>query len=220
MFDDKVGLYKNGLNEFVWEYIGFDKKILDIGCCEGKLGGYLRKKKGAVVFGVDISQKAIRRARRNLDKVYCLNIESDRLPFSQKAFDVIICADILEHLQNPLLVLKKLRLYLKKSGILVLSVPNVANIKIRWSLLLGKFDYQKEGIMDDSHLHFFTKKTIFQLIEQAGMKIEAVSYSPGFSFFFFQGRELKSPFLKRIHQLLINLAPTLLCRQFVVVACL
>lgn len=218
MFNNKVNLYKGGLNEFIIKYAGFNKKVLDVGCSEGKLGKYLKRYKNATVFGIDISDRAIKKAKKNLDGAYLLNIETNNLPFPRKSFDVIICADVLEHLFNPLLVLKKLKPYLKDNGIFILSIPNVANIKVRWNLLRGRFDYQKYGIMDDSHIHFFTKKTVCRLIDNAGMKIIKMDYSPGFSFFFFQGRIMKYKILKNLHDILTRTIPPLFCAQFIVVA--
>lgn len=218
IFNQKIDSYKDNLNELVIKQVDFGKKILDIGCCQGTLGKYLKKHKKATVFGIDISDKAIKKAKKNLDKAYVLNVETDIFPFAKKSFDIIICADILEHLYNPTSVLKKLKLYLKSDGIFVLSVPNIANIEARWNLLRGKFDYQKSGIMDDSHLRFFTKKTACQLVNKAGIKIVKIDYSPGFSFFLFQGRIMKFRIMKSLHGALTKLFPTLFCAQFIIVA--
>lgn len=206
------------MNESVIKYIDFNKKILDVGCGEGALGKYLKQHKQAAVFGIDISNQAIKQAQKNLDQAFTLNIETDNLPFPQKSFDVIICADILEHLFNPLAVLKKLKSFLKNKGIFILSIPNIANIKIRSNLLLGRFDYQKDGIMDESHLRFFTCKTSQKLVADAGLKILALDYSPGFAFFFLKGRVLKIKILKNLLHRLTKLSPSLFCRQFIIIA--
>ncbi|MCX6816286.1 MAG: class I SAM-dependent methyltransferase [Candidatus Beckwithbacteria bacterium] len=218
LFNHKTRLYKNGLNESIIKYVDFNKKILDVGCCEGTLGKYLKQHKQAVVFAIDISSQAITQAQKNLDQAFTLNIETDRLPFPQKSFDVIICADILEHLFDPLAVLKKLKPFLKNNGIFILSIPNIANIKIRWNLLLGRFYYQKDGIMDDSHVRFFTRKTSQKLVADAGLKILALDYSPGFEFFFLKGRVLKIKILKTLLYQLTKLSPSLFCAQFIIVA--
>jgi len=206
------------MNESVVKYVDFNKKILDVGCCEGTLGKYLKQHKQAIVFGIDISNQAIKQAQKNLDQAFTLNIETDRLPFPQKSFDVIICADILEHLFDPLAVLKKLKPFLKNNGIFILSIPNIANIKIRSNLLLGRFDYQKDGIMDESHLRFFTCKISQKLVADAGLKILALDYSPGFEFFFLKGRILKIKILKTLLHQLTKLSPSLFCRQFIIIA--
>jgi len=217
-YNKKTIFYKKSLNKFVVKRVGFGKTILDVGCSQGRLGRHLRRHKKAVVYGLDISDRAIKEAKKNLDKAYRLNIETDDLPFPPKSFDIIICADILEHLVDPLFVLEKLKLYLKNDGIFILSIPNVANIEVRWNLLWGRFDYKREGIMDDSHLRFFTKKTICRLIRKAGLEIVGVDYSPGFSFFFFQGRVVRLKVLKKLHYALTKLSPTLFSGQFIVVA--
>jgi len=218
IFNQKVDLYKDNLNELVVEQVGFGKKILDIGCSGGRLGQYLKKHKKATVFGIDIASKAIKRAKKNLDKACLLNIETDTLPFAERSFDIIICADVLEHLYQPLLVLRKLKSYLKDSGVFIFSIPNVANIEVRWNLLWGRFDYQQIGIIDESHLRFFTKKTAIKLVSDAGLKVVKMDYSPGFSFFFLQGRIMKLKLLRKLQYRLAKLAPKLFCAQFIIVA--
>ncbi|MCG2686225.1 class I SAM-dependent methyltransferase [Candidatus Parcubacteria bacterium] len=218
VYNRRVGLYKDGVNELVVKQIGFDKRILDVGCSEGKLGRYLRQHKRAAVFGIDVSDRAIKKAKRNLDGAFVLDIETDRLPFAKKSFDIIICADILEHLYDPLVVLEKLKPYLKDGGIFVLSIPNIANIAVRWNLLWGRFDYRQGGIMDESHIRFFTNKTVRELISRAGLTILKMDHTPGFPFFFLQGRALRFSILRGLLHRLTKLIPTLFCRQFIVVA--
>lgn len=218
LFDRKTKFYKTGLNKLVVENVEAGKKVLDVGCSQGKLGYYLKNNKKAIVFGIDISERAVRKASRVLDGAYRLDVETDDLPFAKKSFDIIVCADVLEHLCDPLATLKKLKAYLKNGGYCLISLPNVANIRIRWNLLWGNFDYQKEGIMDDSHFHFFTRKTAWHLLRRAGLEIIETNYSPGFSFFFFQGRIMRFRFLQKVHAGLTKIAPTLFCRQFVILA--
>lgn len=217
-FDNKVDIYGQGLNKLVAKYVGFDKIILDVGCCQGRLGQYLKDSKRATVYGIDVSNRAIKLANKCLEVAYLLDIETDDLPFPKKSFDVIICADILEHLRSPVEALIKLKAYLKDGGWFVLSIPNVANLEVRWNLLWGNFDYQKSGIMDDSHLRFYTQKTVRKLLTDAKIKIVKIDYSPGCSFFFLQGRVLKWKFMRNLHNWLTKISPSLFCAQFIIVA--
>lgn len=85
---------------------------------------------------------------------------------------MIICGDVLEHLRDPLKALRFLTSYLSERGFFLISVPNIAFISIRLSLLLGKFDYNPDGgILDETHLRFFTRKSLVDLLKRAGLKI-------------------------------------------------
>lgn len=143
------------------------KRILDVGCSTGYVGEIL-KKKGHYVVGIDVSKIAIKEAGKKIDEAYCADIENTDFSFLNDKFDVILLGDILEHLVEPLDVLKKLSKYLENTGALIISVPNIANWKIRVNLLLGRFNYSETGLLDSGHLRFFTKKTIIKLLDKAG----------------------------------------------------
>ncbi len=177
IYEKKFGVYKDYLNPYLLEHVPKKSFILDVGCSNGLQGKYLREKKGCIVYGVDISRQAIKEAKKNLDKAEIVDIEKDNLPFKEK-FDVIIFSDILEHLAYPEKVLSKLKKHLKKDGLVAAAIPNVANLKIRLHLLLGKWDYQELGILDKTHLRFFTKRTARQLFEDSGLKIIKEDWSP------------------------------------------
>src|SRR6185503_17206689 len=113
------------------------------------------------------------KAKKVLDKVYIGNIETDTFPLQKKYFDVILLMDVLEHLFDPLAVLKKLQNYLKDEGIIIITLPNIGNWEIIYNLLRGHFDYKEEGILDEGHLRFFTYDTAKNLIKKA--KLETLS---------------------------------------------
>lgn len=96
-------------------------------------------------------------------------------------FDFIIFADVLEHLRFPLHTLVNFRKYLKKDGKIFISVPNIANYRVRMNLLIGRFDYTEIGILDKTHIRFFTKKTIKQIINDAGLKMEKIDITPSWN---------------------------------------
>lgn len=181
LYDKKFLLYKGYLNPYLIKHIPDKSLILDIGCSNGSQGKYLREKKNCIVYGVDISRQAIKEAKKNLDKAVVMDIAKDNLPFKEK-FDVIIFSDILEHLAWPKKVIEKLKKHLKKDGLIVAAVPNVANLKIRLHLLLGKWEYQELGILDKTHLRFFTQKTVRQLFKDCKLKIIKEDCSPEFAF--------------------------------------
>jgi len=153
------------------------KRVLDVGCASGYLAKRLIKK-GCQVFGVEIDKQAAREARKHCQKVINADVERiDKLPFSDKFFDVIIHSDILEHLKRPDLVLIKFKKYLTDDGLVIASIPNIARIEFRLRLALGKFDYQESGILKKDHLRFFTLFSAKKMFQEAGFKITKIDYT-------------------------------------------
>lgn len=181
IYEKKFAIYKDYLNPCLLKHIPDNSLVLDVGCSNGLQGKHLRQKKNCLVYGVDISHQAIKEAKKNLDKAAVMDAEKDSLPFKEK-FDVIIFSDVLEHFTYPEEVLRKFKKHLKRDGLVVAAIPNVANLKIRLHLLLGKWDYQELGILDKTHLRFFTKETARQLFEDCGLKIIKEDCSPEFAF--------------------------------------
>jgi len=145
--------------------------VLDVGCAAGYLSFEL-KEKGCKVIGLEIDPEMAEEARLHCDKVIVGNAEAIELPYKEY-FDVILYADVLEHLRNPLEVLVRFKSYLKQNGYIVASIPNVANWLVRLSLLFGKFNYNSKrcGVLDSGHLRFFTLRTIREMLKKAGFKI-------------------------------------------------
>jgi len=148
------------------------KYILDVGCNSGYIGKYANLKHSEF-FGVDFNAKALKMAADFYTDTFQVNLNfSLELPWNHK-FDCIIFGDILEHLLEPARILQEfINTQLEKDGIVILSLPNVANYAVRMRLLLGNFDYTESGILDKTHLHFYTFKTAKLLIEKAGLVIE------------------------------------------------
>lgn len=144
--------------------------VLDVGCFAGFLGGELKEKKRCKVTGIDNDAKAISMARRKLDFAILADIEEDKIAIKKK-FDCIIFADVLEHTRDPEKVLRKFLPMLKKGGSVLVSLPNVAHPINRVRLLAGKWDYTETGIMDKTHLRFYTYKTARALLENSGLRI-------------------------------------------------
>jgi len=147
------------------------KCILEIGCGEGATGAELKKRQNAFVAGIELNPSSARKAAQALDEVMEGNIETMDLPYSEESFDCIIFADILEHLIDPLSLLKKVRPLLKPGGTVVASIPNVQFYAVVGQLAEGNWTYQKEGIMDETHLRFFTFKEIEKMFDSAGFDI-------------------------------------------------
>lgn len=156
-------------------------RVLEIGCAAGATGRLL-KKKGLVkeYIGVEISEEASVLARQYLDRVITADIEKTDLEkehgIEKGYFDLILCLDVLEHLYNPWDVLAVLREYLKDGGHLIASIPNIQNITVINNLINGKWQYEKAGILDATHLRFFTIESIKGMFEGAGLIIERLDH--------------------------------------------
>jgi GT2 family glycosyltransferase/glycosyltransferase involved in cell wall biosynthesis/ubiquinone/menaquinone biosynthesis C-methylase UbiE/TolA-binding protein len=151
------------------------KRILDVGCGEGILGKRLIEKGAVEVVGIEINPGACNIAERNLTKVINGDIEIMDLPLMDGSFDCIIFADILEHLIDPLSILIKLRRYLSDDGIVVASIPNIGLYKVINMLADGEWRYGESGILDKTHLRFFTKKEFLKLLSEAGYEMTGIS---------------------------------------------
>jgi len=206
----KSGFYEN-LNFPVIEFVDNNSKVLDVGCNTGRLGGYLIKNKNCAVFGIDIFPEAIERAKTVLTGAKVMDLEKDAFPFVDETFDVIIFADVLEHLYNPLSVLNALKFRLKPGGYIITSIPNIAFIVIRFKLLFGKWNYKKIGIMDDTHIRFFTYKTMTGLFQKAGLRMDSKKCVSGV----FLKENVFDKLLNNIFKCLCKIFPKLFATQFI-----
>ncbi len=152
------------------------KKILDVGCGIGMLGAVLKEKLYAEVWGVEYVNDIASLAAERLDMVITGPIEDAISQLPDKYFDTIIFADVLEHLVDPNYVLQKIKTKLSNKGEIVASIPNVRHWSVVKKLLEGEWEYQDFGIMDSTHLRFFTRKSIFNMFEEAGFKITNILY--------------------------------------------
>lgn len=221
-----------GSHNQIIERIRPNSIVLDVGCSNGAVGEILIKKKNCRVYGIEFLEKSAKEAsRRGYDGVLVKNLNQlEELPFSEKFFDCIICADVLEHLENPLKVLKIFKKYLKKKGDIIASIPNIANWYSRLRLLLGKWEYQGAGLFDKTHLRFFNLKSAKQLFLDANFKIEEIDYvsnlDPLTFLLIFKKQKVKasfSPLKKRIglflklRYYLMRIYPRLFAIQFIIV---
>ncbi len=155
------------------------ESILELGCSSGYLSRFLKQDLGCHVVGIDIDPQALAQAAEFCDLALVADLDQDAwLPqIAGERFDTILCADVLEHLKNPAAVLKNLQPYLKPNGRVLASIPNVAHASIRLELLQGHFDYERLGILDDTHLHFYTLDGCIGMLMQAGYLCQDVAYS-------------------------------------------
>jgi 2-polyprenyl-3-methyl-5-hydroxy-6-metoxy-1,4-benzoquinol methylase len=150
--------------------------ILEIGCGQGNTLIEL-KKQGKAKFTVGIDIMDLNQSTK-LDKFILADIESEEnIDLPENYFDIIICADVLEHLKDPWNVLEKIKKFLKPNGIIIASIPNIREISTLASILIkGDFRYVNAGILDKTHLRFFCKKNIIELFEKTGYKVEKITF--------------------------------------------
>jgi 2-polyprenyl-3-methyl-5-hydroxy-6-metoxy-1,4-benzoquinol methylase len=147
------------------------QRVLEIGTAAGHVTRALAEK-GCPVVGVEMDVKQAAQAAPFCRRLVVGNIEE--LDLDQEVpdvFDVVLCGDVLEHLQDPGAVLQKLLRRLAPNGYLVVSIPNIAHASVRLSLLGGQFGYTPCGLLDATHLRFFTLASIVGLFNDNGLKI-------------------------------------------------
>ncbi len=153
-----------------------DKKvnrILDVGCSSGFFAEYLLDtQKCNEAYGIELFPEAAKIAETKLTKVYCDSVENaiDELP--EAFFDIIFFNDVLEHLVNPEEVLLKIKSKLTKDGIIITSIPNMMYFMVIYRLIMNQdFKYESSGVMDKTHLRWFTRKSILRMFENCGYDV-------------------------------------------------
>ncbi len=150
------------------------KRILDVGCGAGALGFALKKEIDAEVWGIEIVNQQAEKAKEKLDKVLIGDINEKIKELPDNYFDTIIFADVLEHLPYPDETLEKIHRKLKNNGELIASIPNVQHWTVIKALLEGTWRYEDAGILDKTHLRFFTDKTALEMFEKTGYEVKHI----------------------------------------------
>lgn len=151
------------------------RRVLEVGCGEGGFGAMLREKRGIQVVGIEPFAAAAQVAAERLDQVWKMSIEEGIRYLADERFDGIICNDVLEHLVDPWEVLRGLRQLLSPEGVLIASIPNVRYMPVLKEYLLGGlWRYQERGVMDKTHLRFFTKRSMGELFEHSGYALQHI----------------------------------------------
>lgn len=199
--------YGNTGDDLIRLIPGDVKKVLDIGCGHGLVGKRLKEIKPIEVVGIEVNPAA-EEAKKNLDKVYVIDIEAAKPDLGREYFDCIIFGDVLEHLLNPWQVLKDMKEFLAPGGCVIISLPNISHWPVIKSLMAGKWNYQREGTLDVTHLHFFTLKSVRKMLEDAGFTIACSA-----------NRLSCSNFFRKINKLVKGKLTHLLAWQYLVVYC-
>ena len=171
------------------------RQVLDLGCAGGKFGEVLKgRHPGTRVVGVEAGKAAAAKARTRIDRVLVERIEALDLAaagYGEGAFDVIVAADVLEHLVNPWKLLVDLRRFVARDVVLLASIPNVRNLALITDLLLnGRWRYVERGLLDVTHLRFFTLSGMHEMFAQTGWRVERynVNLAPELAAFWEQSK--------------------------------
>src|SRR5215813_15051661 len=138
-------------------------RILDVGCGSGWLGQQVKLRQGATVYGIEVVREAAERAAKRLDRVWNAPVETALAEIPETFFDCIVTADILEHLVDPWTILAQLGKRLVPGSHLVASIPNVGHWEVVRDLIEGRWQYTSEGLLDRTHLRFFTRRSVPEL---------------------------------------------------------
>ena len=159
-----------------WLGEGRGRRLLDVGAADGLLSRQLSAR-GWRVTGIEGDPALAQAGARHCERMITMNLDRE-VPAGEGPFDVIVYGDVLEHLVDPLRVLVDLDRGLSPTGFVVISVPNIAHLWIRLLLLVGRFDYLDRGILDHSHLRFFTERSLRAMLADAGLSIERFTATP------------------------------------------
>ena len=168
-FDDSP----NSAHNLVLELVEPSSRVLEFGCATGYMTRVLRDRLGATVVGVEVNAEAAALAADHAERVLVgdaeeLDLEAE---LGRARFDAVLFADVLEHLRNPAALLRRVRPLVAEGGSVVASIPNIAHASVRLALLGGSFRYREQGLLDNSHLRFFTREGVQDLFESSGYVI-------------------------------------------------
>jgi glycosyltransferase involved in cell wall biosynthesis len=152
-------------------------RILDVGTASGYLDRELQAR-GHEVTGIECEPQRAERARKYCSRMIVGDVQELDLGDFSTSFDCVVLGDVLEHLTQPKAALERVAATLKPGGKAILCVPNVASLYVRLNLLFGRFRYEARGILDATHMRFFTLRTFRELVESTGLEILSVQATP------------------------------------------
>ncbi len=179
-YDFKLDLnVENNSHTQLVKRIPAGSRVLELGCATGYMSDYLRREKDCYVVGVEIDRSMANRAKAVCDRVIVGDVQGRGWlkSLGDERFDIITCADILEHLRDPIALLKKLPELLSDGGILLASLPNGAHASLRLELLEGRFTYEDTGLLDRTHLHLFTYTSLREMFVRSGFRVNELTYT-------------------------------------------
>ncbi len=170
-------------------------RTIEFGCSSGRFSERLKHKYNCETWGVDVDEQSVEIAKTKMDNVFCGDAFEQMRNLPENYFDYIICNDFIEHIHSPEQFFEKVKKHLTGDAILICSLPNVRHWKhVNRYLFLKDWKYKKSGILDYTHLRFFTKKSMKRAIKNWGFEIEKTKGI----------RPTKSPFFYLFNLLFLN----------------
>jgi len=150
-------------------------RVLEVGCGTGATLRWLKDQgRARWIAGVELLPYAAAEAAKHLDASWAGDIEALDVPIPDGTLDVVLCLDLLEHLRDPWGATRRLAQLLASGGVLIASIPNVQSVQVVRRLVQGRWDYEESGLLDRTHLRFFTRHSAVELITQAGLTVDLV----------------------------------------------
>jgi 2-polyprenyl-3-methyl-5-hydroxy-6-metoxy-1,4-benzoquinol methylase len=191
--------------------------ILDVGAAQGMLGD-LMQGNGLVLDAVEANPEWANLARPFYRHTWASIVEDAPLP--TREYKLVVCADVLEHTPDPVTVLKRLCEAATEDATFIISLPNVAHLAVRMMLLFGYFPKMERGILDRTHLQFFTKDTAIDMLDRAGLQVQSIrATSIPLDEVFKNGQgKLHYRVAQSMQHVALTIAPRLFSMQWVIVA--
>lgn len=170
--------YRSPRLDMIAHVRGEPKLMLDVGCGAGATGAEIKRRfPQSFVSGIELNREAAAMAEGRIDRIICGNVETldfAEHDFAQRSVDLVFFPDVLEHLYDPWRLLARLKPFLSPNAQIIASIPNVRNLWLLLQLIGGDWPYAEDGLLDVTHIRFFTKKTVIELFEQTGYNVRAI----------------------------------------------
>lgn len=168
-YDTEIDLCHQSTHTIVLSFVGQRRRVLELGCSTGQMSRVMQER-GCQVVAIEADADAAKRAAEYCEHMIVGDVEQIDLDveLGDRRFDVIVAADVLEHLKAPETVLARLRPFLAPGGYLVASVPNVTHGSVRLALLGGSFPYADTGLLDRTHLRFYNRASLTEMLGSGG----------------------------------------------------
>ena len=218
-FDPKA-VRADSIDTLSAQMVGWRKRVLEVGCATGYMAEFLQTKRGCTVVGVEYDAESASRSEARGVRTIVGDAESTVTISAIMAdvehggqFEVVLASAVLEHLRYPEALLERVHRFLTPNGYLVVTLPNIAHWIMRRNLILGRFRYEQYGLLDETHLRFYTVETARELLATSGFQVVRCAFDPGEGIPLLSAAARHMKWLKRGEARVTALRPGLLAYQ-------